>query len=206
MRRITIAVAVIVSVMLFSGMLLAQEQKEHKELKCKATCKGMMGLNLDEAQLEQLHELKYDLKMAAIDLKAELKKLRLQMKRELMKDEPSKKEVDRLVSEIGTIRTKMQKLRIDHLFEAKKILKPEQWKMFIKHHGMMHGRRGMAGCCPGGRDGRMQRRMHRGCGPECTHGLGHGCCEHEMLWFDKDVHEESMFGHSEHLKHGVGRI
>lgn len=179
MRKFTIAVIAVVALMLFSGMLLAQEQKEIKMRK-EIKRRDSICLDLDEAQKAQLHELKYELKLAVIDLKADLQKLKLELKYEMMKDEPAKKTVDKLVTDIGATQTKMKKLHIDLAFKAKKILKPEQWKKFIKQH-MQKGRRGSGGCCsPGGHSGMHQKRMRilrggAGCGSQCGPGYGSGC-------------------------------
>ncbi len=202
MRKFTIAVIAVVALMLFSGMLLAQEQKEikvHKEIKYKAACKTAC-LGLDDEQKAKLHELKYELKLASIDLKADLQKLKLELKHEMMKDEPAKKTVDKLVTDIGATQTKMKKLHIDLAFKAKKILKPEQWKKFIKQH-MAQGHSGRGRCGSMGHGGMMQKRMKimrggagcgsrcgsgrgSGCGPGCCGGVGMGGGEHEMIWFE----------------------
>ena len=182
MRKFTIAVIAVVALMLFSSMLLAQEHKEikmHKEY--KRTC-----LDLDDAQKAKLHELKYQLQVAVIDLKADLQKLELEIKHEMMKDEPSKKAVDKLVTDIFATKAKMKKLHIDLAFKAKEFLKPEQWKKFIKQH-MQKGHGGKGCCGSGGHGGMLQKRMKILRGGGC--GSGHGSCcghggEHGMIWME----------------------
>jgi Spy/CpxP family protein refolding chaperone len=180
MRKLIIAIALIGAVMVTSGMLLAEEQKEIKAQEEYGSAAAWRGtcLDLDEEQKAKLNELRHELEMAAIDLKADLQKLRLELKREMMKDEPSRKAVDKLVEDIGAARTKLKKLHIDHAFKAKEMLKPEQWKQFIMRH-MREGRGGRDQWGPGDHRGihrrgmRMLRRAPRS---------GRG--EHEMMWFE----------------------
>jgi hypothetical protein len=188
MRKFTIAIVAVVALMLFSGMLLAQEEKViklekgHKcmagEHQCKGDCYGKCKsatcLGLDAEQKAKLHELKYKLKLAEIDLKADVKKLELELKHEMMSDDPSKKTVDKLVTDLFAAKAKIKKLSVDLAFDAKTFLKPEQWKKMLKMHMAKKAKGGCdccgsGGCCSGGH-GMMQKKM------KMLHGGG--CCSH----------------------------
>jgi Spy/CpxP family protein refolding chaperone len=159
-RRIIIALALMI-VVAFPAMLAARGGTPEK-----GTC--MKGLELNEEQKAKMEQLRLEHRLENIDRTAELRKLRLQMRMEFMKDDPSRKEIDLILGKIASIREEMQRSRIDHLFAAKKILTPEQWKKFIRRHKFgrgLHGGRGM---------GRRGHGMH-GC--QGMRG-GHGCMHH----------------------------
>ena len=134
------------------------------------------GLDLDDEQQVKMEKLSLEHRLATIDLKAEQKKLRLAMKEELLKDQPDKKALEKIAKSIAANHEKMQTGRIAHMLDVKKILTPEQWKMFVSHHyekmggmgerGHREGMRGKRGCregMKGDRDGRMERPRDGSC-------------------------------------------
>jgi Spy/CpxP family protein refolding chaperone len=131
---------------------------------------GMGFPELDRDQQIKMEKLKLEHQLANIDLKAERMELRLKIKEELLKEEPNRKNIDKLVKSMVAIGEKMQMNRVDHMLAVKKILKPEQWKQFVDHHAWgMGGHRGAMGhrCCDGMkghrcRDGMKGRGMMRG--------------------------------------------
>jgi Spy/CpxP family protein refolding chaperone len=152
-------------------------EKMHKEMGCMHEGKGM---NLDPEQKLAIEKLKLEHKLANIDIKAEQMKLKEQIKEELLKDEPSKKAIEGYMKKIAANREKMQKSRLDHALEVKKVLSPEQWKMFVEHHwdGMGRMDHGKCGCHSGSM--RAPRGMGKkgGCGmrPHMEgRGTGEGC-------------------------------
>ncbi|UCF05708.1 MAG: periplasmic heavy metal sensor [bacterium] len=163
-RRIIIAL-VLVLVVAFPAMLVARGGAS-EEGKC------MKGLELNDEQQAKMEKLHLEHRLENIDRAATLRKLRLQMRMEFMKDDPSRKEIDLILSKIASIREEMQRSRIDHLFAAKEILTPEQWKKFIRHH-WNKGRHRLRG-----RDGKgIPNHGMRGCrgmygGHVCMHGGG----------------------------------
>ena len=100
-----------------------------------ASCKEILELN--DEQCATLMDLRAEHQMASIKLGADLKILELKIRQELSKDDPNARELERLVSKIGAARVELHKKRIDGLLQAKKILKPEQWKTFRKCFGSM---------------------------------------------------------------------
>jgi len=166
----TVAVSMVALILVIVPLMLVAQEKKGQE--------KMRGgqLELDEKTREVIANLKIEHRIKVIDLRAEIMKLRLQIKQEWMSEKPSQDKLNKLTQQIGDLRTEIQKSRIDFLFEAKKNLTDEQWKIFLRHHKHM------------GRDKMMKRRagrMHmrhgkaRGgctCGT-CNHG-GRGSCAH----------------------------
>jgi len=177
-RRMSFALSFAL-VMLIPAFLFAQMGGQMGGMKGGA---GHMcaGLDLNDEQQVKMEKLSLEHKLATIDLKAEQKKLRLAMKEELLKDRPDKKALDKIVKSMAANHEKMQMGRIAHMLDVKKILTPEQWKMFVSHHydkmgGMgerghregMHGgrgcREGKRGGMKGDRDCRMERPRDGSC-------------------------------------------
>ncbi len=96
-----------------------------------------------------------------IDLKAELRKLELGMKEEMMKDSPGKNSMMKHVDKMMDLKGRMKKARVEMMFEARKIMPEDKWKMFIRHHMKrgMHGKGDRMGCC-----GDMGMKGRSGCG------------------------------------------
>lgn len=166
-KRTLFAISVFM-ILLVPAALLAQRstmEKKHKEMGCMHEKKG---LDLDPEQKLAIEKLKLEHKLANIDIRAEQMKLRMNIKEEMLKEEPSRKTIDKYAKSIAANREKMQMSHIDHALEIKKILKPEQWKMFVAHHwegmGMGCGGRGERGCGHGGMRSPMGRGMRDGCG------------------------------------------
>ncbi|RKZ08983.1 hypothetical protein DRQ05_00530 [bacterium] len=128
----------------------------------------MNWLNLNEDQKAKIAELKVNHQMDVVEPRAKVKKLNLMLRQELMKAEPSRKNIDSILGKIGDVKALLAKKKIDHLFELKKVLTPEQWKKLVsrmpmERMGEMHKRmmrRGMMGKCMG--KGMMGGGMSRG--------------------------------------------
>jgi len=133
---------------------------------------GWMGLDLDDEQQVKMEKLSLEHKLAGVDLRAEQMKLRLQMKEEMLKDEPDRKTLEKFAKSIATNHEKMQMSRIAHMLDVKKILTPEQWKMFVNHHHEMRGMRGEHRC-----KDRQGMRSERGCREGMRGGMkgDHSC-------------------------------
>jgi Spy/CpxP family protein refolding chaperone len=134
---------------------------------------GWMGLGLDDEQQMKMEKLSLEHRLATIDLRAEQAKLRLEMKQEMLEDEPSRKVLEKFAKSIAANREKMQMKRIDHMLDVKKVLTTEQWKNFVRHHCDRMGRRGDRGhrshACmtgkrmKGDRDGCMMKHRDGSC-------------------------------------------
>ena len=100
-----------------------------------------MMSGLDDEQRGKLEDLMMDHRLSTIDLRAEVKKLRLMMKKEFLKSEPSRKELEKLADEISAVQKKLQRNRIEHLLNVKKILNDDQFRHFLKHRWGKNGHR-----------------------------------------------------------------
>ena len=123
--------------------------------------KAGYGLDLTEEQMDKLHALKIEHEKKMIDLKAEMKKLELGMKEEMMKDSPSKNDMMKHVDKMMELKGKAKRAKLEMIFDAKKIMPDDKWKMFVRHHMMKekYGRGERMGCCSG-----MGMKGHSGCG------------------------------------------
>lgn len=151
MRKNMLIITVLAMVFLLPVAIRAQEGPE-------PMMQGMRDLGLDESQIEKLEKLRMAHHLAMIDLRAEQKKLRLEMRMELMGNEPNEAALMEIVEKIGAVREKMAKQKIEHLLAARKILNDEQWKKFIRRHHDGMGRRGTGR----GKMGRGYRGMRGG--------------------------------------------
>ncbi len=154
MRKNILIIMVLAMVLVFPVAMRAQEDPE-------PMARGMRGLGLDKDQMEKLEKLRMAHQLAMIDLRAEQKKLRLEMRMELGGNDPNEAALMRIVEKIGALRDKMAKQRIEHLLGVRKILNDEQWEKFIQRHRDGMERRGMGR----GKMGRGLRGMRggRGC-------------------------------------------
>jgi Spy/CpxP family protein refolding chaperone len=114
---------------------------------------------LRAAHLKEMLPLRTDLQLKEIELDALWRA-----------DEPDAKKIIAKVKEIGDVREKMEITRINHRFEMRKLMTPEQRKAMKKmgmHPGMMgrgmgHGMRGMKRGKMGGQGCGMQGGGHCG--------------------------------------------
>jgi len=144
MKRFTLStVMVALSIMIFATAVFAQGQPMWR----------MEGLNLNDEQKAKMAELRVKNQIEMVELRAEVKKLHLMIKQELMKPEPSKKQILALVDKINAVKEKIATKRVEHLFKVKSILTPEQWKVFVSRFHLcgdgMHGGKGCGGGCRG---------------------------------------------------------
>jgi Spy/CpxP family protein refolding chaperone len=150
MNRRTLFFASLSLMILVPALLIAQPD-------CRRPQRGpgMNCLGLDAEQHLKMEKLRLEHQLANIDLRAEQMGLRAKIKEELLKEEPSRKTIEKYAKSMSANREKMQMSRLDHMLAVKKILKPEQWQHFVEHHAEMMCGGGMRGCCHG--DGMMGR-------------------------------------------------
>lgn len=130
-------------------------------------------LGLSPEQTQKIESLRYDHQKEMIGLKGQMQVKRLDLRKEMEKDTPDPAALDKLVDEGAALRATMQKARLHHLLDMKKILTPEQWQKakahFAEHMGEMGGARGRGHGGPGGNRGEGAE----GC-PGAGKGPGHG--------------------------------
>ena len=156
MKKSMITITALALMLLLPGILLAGRGRMPGEM-------GKVGLELDDKQLDELGKLRLEHRIGNIELVAEQRKLRLKMRMELLKSEPSRKELERFAGEIGIVRGKIQKNRIDHLLKVREILDDDQWKRFIRRHrGVLRGCKPPTRCIDSHRR-KIHGYMHKGC-------------------------------------------
>jgi Spy/CpxP family protein refolding chaperone len=125
------------------------------------------------AQVKQMAPMRADLRVKEIELDALWRA-----------DEPDAKKIIAKVKEIGGIKEKIEIARINHQFEVRKLLTPEQRKAMRKMgmrpgmmgRGMRRGMRGMMRGKMGGAGCGMQGGEHCGMqGPKMDQGGQQGC-------------------------------
>lgn len=121
----------------------------------------MKNLNLTDAQKKQMEELRTSMQKQAVKLRSSVQLDRIDLRELLKADEPNKAAIEKKLDEIAKLQTEQKMLRINHMLDVRKILTPEQLKIWKEgRHGAMMGFLGMEG----GRRGSMQRhRTMRGC-------------------------------------------
>jgi len=136
-KVLTLGAALMLIVFLSASMLVAQE---------KASCQKEMKLT--DEQKAKIKEMRMDLRLKMIDLKAEREKVAIMLGKEMMKSEPAMQEIQGLVKRLSAAREKMQLAAIENALAMRKLLGPE-WRTLIRdemreHCAMMEGP-GMAG-------------------------------------------------------------
>jgi Spy/CpxP family protein refolding chaperone len=138
---------------------------------------------LRAAHLKEMSPLRTDLQLKEIELEALWRA-----------DEPDAKKIIAKVKEIGGVREKMEIARINHQFDMRKLMTPEQRKAMKKMgmgrgmmgKGMGRGMRGMKcgpmGGCPMGGDGCGMQGGNQCGGPQGPMGQGgqQGCPDCKM--------------------------
>lgn len=127
--------------------------------------KVIQALNLTPEQQQKLQDMSYQNRKQALDRRHDMELKRLDMERELDKDNPDPAVLDRLIDEQSALRAKSGKARVQNMLAMKKVLTPEQWtkaKALFKERraermgrdgGGNRGRQGGRGQGSGGRGG-----------------------------------------------------
>jgi Spy/CpxP family protein refolding chaperone len=147
---------------------------------------GMAGMmpDMTPGQLEKMDALRTAQVKAMAPLHADLKVKEIELQALWRADEPDAKQIIAKVKEIGAIQEKIQIAQVNHRFEMRKLMTPEQRKAMKKMgmgpgmmgRGMGCGMRGMMrggmGSCPMGGEGcGMQGGSNCG-GPQGPMGQG----------------------------------
>lgn len=100
-------------------------------------------LKLTPEQKEEIRNLQLNFEKEKIRLKADLKVARLELKELLREDKPVKNEVYRKIEQMGDLRVKLQKNRVDKRLAIKEILTPEQLEKLqtLKHKRLWREKR-----------------------------------------------------------------
>lgn len=189
------AIALLTALVLTGGLVFAQAGTVAPAPAAKAQSpmpggmRGMRGMMAGQAmpditpeQQGKIDALRTSHVKAMVPLRADLKVKGIELGALWRADEPDAKKIIAKVKEIGDIQEKLQIARINHQFEVRRLLTPEQRKAMgemgmgrgMMGRGMGRGMRGMTHGRKGGDDF---------CGPKGPMGRGgqqgcHGCDGH----------------------------
>ena len=169
MKRSMCIVAILALSLVLSGAVMAQRGGRRD-----GAC--MPDLDLSKDQMAQLEELRMEHRMGMIDLRAEQRKLRLEMRKMLLDGELDEDELEGMTGKIADVRERIEKRRLHHLLAVRKVLNDVQWRGFIRRHRDGRGFGGMEGSarCMRGARGMMGRRGDMMPGPARRGGMrGH---------------------------------
>ncbi|NQT96170.1 MAG: Spy/CpxP family protein refolding chaperone [Candidatus Marinimicrobia bacterium] len=111
-------------------------------------------LNLTTEQIKQIDGFRTDFRKNQIDVRADMQKLRLELKELMQVDDPNQKAIDSQLKKIQDKELALEKLRVAHQLEVRAILTDDQKVLFDQHSfgkGMGRHHKGNRG---GDRDGR----------------------------------------------------
>lgn len=131
-RHITLLV---VAMLLVTGSALAQppgQGSKHGEGKCPRD-RRMMIPDLTEAQKEQMKELRVELMKAVQPLRNQMGEMKARLRTLSTSDKVNMTEINRVIDDIGKMRTQMMKLRVQHRQDVRKLLTEEQRVFFDVH-------------------------------------------------------------------------
>ncbi len=118
-------------------------------------------LKLTDEQGVQIMDLRHEHQKQILPLRTELQGESAELKLLRIEENPNLKEIDSKIDEISKLRSKVQKANVGHRLEVRKLLTPEQQKIFDSNtlsgqgrrahgkgfHGRMPGKIGMPGRC-----------------------------------------------------------
>ncbi len=163
MRKVlTLGAALVLIVFLSASMLVAQDKAARE----KGKASSQKEMKLSDEQKAKIKEMRMDLRLKMVDLRAEREKVAIMLGKEMMKPEPSMDEIQGLVKRLSETREKIQLNAIENLLAMRKFLGPE-WRSLMRgqmrEHAAMMDEPGMAGAGEE-RDVTIMRRPMRGMG------------------------------------------
>ncbi|KPL01277.1 MAG: hypothetical protein AMJ91_00520 [candidate division Zixibacteria bacterium SM23_73_3] len=123
---------VLLLVVTMVGVLVLVSSSVYAQPPCPSLMDMADELGLTDGQVENIREIQYNFKKTEIGLRAELKTSRLELRHLMMKENPSQKEIGRLVDRIAEAQKKVLKQNVDRKLALKEILTPEQFEKFIQ--------------------------------------------------------------------------
>ena len=90
-------------------------------------------LNLTTEQIKQIDGFRTDFRKAQIDVRADMQKLRLELKELMQVDNPNQKVIDAQLENIQDQELAMEKLRVAHQLDVRALLTDEQKVLFDQH-------------------------------------------------------------------------
>ena len=100
----------------------------------------MEKLNLTEEQRKTMQEMRLNHKKELIPIQAKLKEKQLDLKAEMMADEPNQSKINAIVDDLAKLRAEVQKKKIAHRLAIRNILTDEQRKIWDANKHMRKAR------------------------------------------------------------------
>jgi len=182
MRKGSFIVTAVLVAALLPVFLFAQGGQMKMKDGEKPHCESMQKLD-PEVSLK-IEKLRVDLKLKNLELEKKQAGIHEEMFKEFTSDNPNRKTIDKLAGEMRDVQAALMSNRHDFMFEVRKLVPADQFKIFMTHQGCGMGKGGMmgmgAGCGMGGEGG-------RGCmtgkgDHKCSMGRGgSGCCSTEGM-------------------------
>ncbi|MDZ7263889.1 MAG: Spy/CpxP family protein refolding chaperone [candidate division KSB1 bacterium] len=147
MKRIT-SLATAICTVLLASLLLAQPG-HRGPMRCTAAGTPFAALNLTDDQKTKLEDLRLAHQKEMLPLRTELQSKMASLRLLQTEEKPDLKKIDQLIDDTQVIRSKMQKARVRHHLEIRKLLTPEQQKKFDSRMLMAPGKHGMGCSCSG---------------------------------------------------------
>ncbi|MEA1965631.1 MAG: Spy/CpxP family protein refolding chaperone [Candidatus Aerophobetes bacterium] len=110
---------------------------------------GKVNLNLTENQTKELQDLRLEYQKEMLEARGTLQIKRLELRGQLLSEEPNRAKIDSLVEERGELWTDIQKKILDYQLKVKEILTEEQWNKLRLYHSF--GNKARKGRDVGGR-------------------------------------------------------
>lgn len=192
MRKGSFIVTAVLVAALLPVFLFAQGGQMKMKDGDKPHCESMQKLD-PEVSLK-IEKLRVDLKLKNLDLEKKQAGIHEEMFKEFTSENPNRKTIDKLAAEMGDVRAALMSNRHDFMFEVRKLVPADQFKIFMTHQGCGMGQGGCkggmmgkgagcgmgAGCCAGGEGG--HKCMMGGGNHKCSMGKGgSGCCSTEGM-------------------------
>ncbi|HVP37534.1 MAG TPA: Spy/CpxP family protein refolding chaperone [Terriglobales bacterium] len=113
-----ISILILAFLVLSTGLAFSQMTGKEKPSK--------QGLGLTPEQKEKIRSIVFEGRKEQIRLQSDLKIGRLQLRELMTQDNPDKFKIDKMIDDIGAIRTRMQKARVERMLSMRDILTKEQ--------------------------------------------------------------------------------
>ena len=113
------------------------EKAQHKTGPMVHRTQIMEKLHLTDTQKQEMRKQRSDMQKQAVQLQAKLRTAQIELRDLITADNPDKSAIEQKLGDIEKIKTDQKLLRVDHWFEAKKILTPDQQKIWKAEIGKL---------------------------------------------------------------------
>lgn len=185
MRKGSFIVTAVLVAALLPVFLFAQGGQMKMKDGDKPHCESMQKLD-PEVSLK-IEKLRIDLKLKNLELEKKQAGIHEEMFKEFTSDNPNRKTIDKLAGEMSDVKAALMSNRHDFMFEVRKLVPADQFKIFMTHQGCGMGqggcKGGMTGMGGGCMMGKGDGKCSMGSGDhKCSMGKsGSGCCSSEGM-------------------------